>query len=253
MNPVNNSQTTSSAPSLPPPVAPPSGSQDVPVRTGTARTRTERTGTARIPDSVRELSSGSLKRDVHHWSRWLHVYTSMVAFVVVLFFAFTGLTLNHPQWTFGDDLNAATTTGQLEVEPTLDDGSVNYLGVSEYMRTRYGVVGQVDSFDVTNGQATIAYKNPGYAADVLFDVETGEFTLLVEQQGWVGVVNDLHKGRDTNTAWKWVIDISAVFLVVISLTGLVMQFFLRKRRVSGLTLAVVGGLATVVLTWLTLR
>ncbi len=28
-------------------------------------------------------------------SRWLHIYVSMVSFAIVLFFAVTGLTLNH--------------------------------------------------------------------------------------------------------------------------------------------------------------
>ena len=66
-------------------------------------------------------------------------------------------------------------------------------------------------------------------------------------------MNDLHKGRDANSTWKWVIDISAGFLVVISLTGLTMQFFLRKRRRSALIGAAVGGVVSIVLMYLTLR
>ena len=65
---------------------------------------------------------------------------------------------------------------------------------------------------------------------------TGAYTFAVEQQGWVGVLNDLHKGRDTTTTWKWIIDVSAVFLVVVAITGLVIQAVYRKRRRSALAL-----------------
>ncbi len=76
---------------------------------------------------------------------------------------------------------------------------------------------------------------------MFFDVASGDFELVVEQEGWVAVINDMHKGRDTGTVWKWVIDLSAGFLVLISITGLVMQCFLRKRRRSALISAGIGG------------
>jgi hypothetical protein len=200
----------------------------------------------------RAPSARGARGTTHRWARLLHVYTSMIALVIVLFFGITGITLNHPDWTFGDEVNTTTISGALPVDTTLDDGSVDFLSVSEYVRDEYDVSGSVDSFDVVNGQGSIAYKNPGYSADLFFDVETGEFDLTIEQQGWVAVINDLHKGRDTGTLWKWVIDLAAGFLVVISLTGLVMQFFLRKRRRSALISAAVGGLIVIVLVAITL-
>lgn len=225
--------------------------------TGTPATRD------RIPAEVRARSAaggdssgrtpGRWKRGMHRWSRWLHVYTSMFALLIVLFFGLTGITLNHPQWTFGDDVDTSTVTGTLPFATTLDDGSVDYLSISEYVRDEYGVHGSVDSFDTTNGQASIAYKSAGYAADVFVDVESGGFQLEVEQQGWVAVLNDLHKGRDTDSSWNWSIDIAAGFLVAIALTGLVMQLFLRKRRRSALISIGVGALVVIVLAGATLR
>ena len=192
------------------------------------------------------------ERQTHHWSRLIHVYTSMVALLVVLFFAVTGITLNHPEWTFGDDVQTETLSGEFPFDTALvaDDGSdegVDFLSISEYVRDTYDVTGSVDSFDVTNGQGSIAYKNPGYSANLLFDIDAGTFDLTVEQQGWVAVMNDMHKGRDTGSAWRWAIDIAAGFLVAISLTGLVMQFFLRRRRRSAFVAAGVGAAITVAL------
>lgn len=193
------------------------------------------------------------KRETNKWARTLHVYTSMIALLVILFFGFSGLTLNHPTWTFGDAVNSKTESGTLPIEITDGNGNVDFLAVSEYIREEYNVGGHVDSYDVVNGQGSIAYKNAGYAADLFFDVASKKFELKIEQQGWVGVMNDLHKGRDTSSTWKWIIDISAIFLVVVSITGLLMQLFLRKRRRTALLSAVAGAIALLVLTFVTLR
>ncbi len=204
----------------------------------------------------RPVRPARLGRETHRWARLIHVYTSMIALVVVLFFAVTGLTLNHPDWTFGDDVDTTTVTGSFPFSTELvgSDGTVqgvDFLSIAEYVRDDYGVVGSVDSFDVTNGEGSIAFVNPGYRADLSFDVDTGTFDLTVEQQGWVAVVNDLHKGRSTGVAWRWLIDVAAVFLIVISVTGLVMQLFLRKRRRSALLVAGAGLAITVVMVALT--
>jgi len=196
---------------------------------------------------------GPVKREVSIWSRWLHVYCSMIALLVVLFFGITGITLNHPTWTFGDELQTSTFNGTLPFAPTTAEGGANFLQASEFVRDTYGVKGTVDSFDVVNGKASVVYKDPGYAADLFFDVGSGAFDLTIEQQGWVAVLNDLHKGRDTGNSWRWVIDISAGFLVVISITGLVMQVLMRKRRRSALIAAAVGTVLGVLLIWLTVR
>lgn len=205
------------------------------------------------PVPARRARPAGAGRGTQKWARTIHVYTSMVAFVIVLFFGVTGITLNHPTWTFGDGVDVTTESGNLPIATTMADGSVDFLSISEYVRDEYGVTGSVDSFDVTNGEGSIAYKNPGYSAELFFDVATGEFELTTEQQGWVAVMNDMHKGRDTGAAWKLVIDLAAGFLVVISLTGLVLQLFLRKRRRPALSAAVIGGLAVVGLVVVTLR
>ncbi len=193
------------------------------------------------------------KRDTNKWARLAHVYTSMVALLVVLFFGISGITLNHPTWTFGDNVNTRKETGTLPIPTQRADGSVDFLSVSEYVRDEFGVNGHVSSFDVVNDEGSISYRNAGYSADLFFQVGSRAFELTIEEQGWVGVMNDLHKGRDAGSRWSWVIDVAAVFLVVIALTGLVMQLFLRKRRRSALIGAAAGTVAVVVLILITLN
>ncbi len=192
------------------------------------------------------------KRTTHKWSRWLHVYTSMISLLLVLFFGITGITLNHPDWTFGADPVRTTTTGQLPDEAIVD-GNVEFLVVSEFLRNTADVKGEVKAFADDGGEGTISFKNPGYSADVFFDTETGEYELLEVQQGWLNVLNELHKGRDGDSNWRWIIDVSGGLLVLISVTGLGIQFFLRKRRRSALSLAAAGTVITIILILLALN
>ncbi len=48
-------------------------------------------------------SKHHLRNKLASWSRWLHIYLSMVSFVIVFFFAVTGLTLNHTEWFSGQE------------------------------------------------------------------------------------------------------------------------------------------------------
>jgi hypothetical protein len=58
--------------------------------------------------------------------------------------------------------------------------------------------------------------------------------------GLFAVLNDLHKGRDSGTAWGVLIDISAVLMTLVSLSGMLLIFFLQKKRLSGLLAAAAG-------------
>ncbi|MEI7547275.1 MAG: PepSY-associated TM helix domain-containing protein [Actinomycetota bacterium] len=200
----------------------------------------------------RRASTGRRRSAVtNRWMRWLHVYTSMISLIIVLFFGVTGLTLNHPSWTLGDRTDRSTSTGTLPASFRSGD-AVDFLTVSEFVRRTYGVSGEVSAHDLSGNEGTISYRAPGYAADLVFTVDTGTYRLVVEQQGFVGVMNDLHKGRDAPGSWKWVIDISAGLLVAVSLTGLGIQLFQRKRRTRALVFAVLGLVVVVVLAYIAL-
>ena len=173
----------------------------------------------------------------------------MASLLIVLFFGITGITLNHPDWTFGTDGSVSGATGSVPAESVVD-AQVEFLTLSEFIRAEHGVRGEVSDFGQVGSDATISYKAPGYAAEVVADVDTGDYSVTVRQEGFVSVMNDLHKGRDASTAWRWVIDISGALLVAIGLTGIGIQLFLRKRRVSALSLSVVGGLLAIVLIWI---
>ncbi|MEO6123457.1 MAG: PepSY-associated TM helix domain-containing protein [Ilumatobacteraceae bacterium] len=65
-----------------------------------------------VTDGRNPSASKRRKQVTSRWVRWVHVDTSMISLLVVLFFGITGITLNHPDWTFGDStsIDATPTT-----------------------------------------------------------------------------------------------------------------------------------------------
>lgn len=169
------------------------------------------------------------------------MYASMAALVIVLFFGATGITLNHPEWTLGFETETSTETGTIPSGAIAADGKLIFLTMSEYLRERYNVRGSVSDFGTTDSQSYISYRGPGYAADASIDTAAGTYELSIEQQGLVGVLNDLHKGRHASSSWRWLIDVAGGVLVFIALSGLGLQLFLKRRKRAALALVAVGG------------
>ncbi|RCS46409.1 peptidase [Bremerella cremea] len=172
------------------------------------------------------------------WTRWLHTYLSMISFATLLFFAVTGLTLNHPTWFGAAEPVIRDDSGSFPTSVLAEE--IDKLSIAEELRATHKLKGKVSEFEVTEFDCMVVFKGPGYAADIFIDRETGKYTLTETASGVVAVMNDLHKGRDSGSEWSLVIDISAVLLVLVSLSGLILLLFLKRTRTPGLIVTVVG-------------
>jgi hypothetical protein len=177
------------------------------------------------------------KRQLMIVSRWLHIYLSMASFGILFFFAVTGLTLNHAEW-FTKQQHTIQIRGSMDRKYLAKE--VAKLEVVEQLRNIHGIHGAVTDFRVEETDCSVTFKGPGYSADVLIDRATGRYELTEARMGFFAVLNDLHKGRDTGKAWAWVIDLSAVLMTLVSFTGMLLIFFLQKKRPSGLLAAAAG-------------
>ncbi len=194
---------------------------------------------------------GKKKTEKHHkaaWkkrtaavSRWLHIYLSMVSFAILLFFAVTGFTLNHADW-FGNKPQIKKATGTLDVKwvNAKDTNLVAKLQIVEFLRKTNGIKGNVSDFRIDDGDVSVSFNGPGYAADTYINRDNGQYKLTETRFGLVAVLNDLHKGRDAGKGWSMVIDVTAIFMALVSLTGIVMICFMKKKRFNGLIFAVAG-------------
>jgi hypothetical protein len=188
------------------------------------------------------------RRGVAKVSRWLHIYGSMASLALVLFFAVTGITLNHQDWFAGQEATSER-AGTMSASWLLtgSDEGVDRLQVVEYLRSAEGLRGAVGEFRIDSGEVEVVFKGPGYAASAVVDRATGRFDITESRMGVAALVNDLHKGRDTGKVWGGVIDLSAALLVFISVTGLVLLYFVHKYRFAGILLIGAGAAASYLL------
>ena len=180
------------------------------------------------------------KRKLASLSRWLHIYLSMVSFTIVLFFAATGFTLNHQEW-FARQQRTTQTHGALDaLWLNGSEQQIDKLRIVERLRAKHGIQGALNDFRIDDAQCSISFKGPGYEADVVIDRASGNYDITTTRAGFIAILNDLHKGRDTGTRWSSLIDISAVLMASISLTGLILLLYLHKRRLSGILVLAAG-------------
>lgn len=202
----------------------------------------------RAPQGKRPPRPLSLR--VNSLLRWLHTYLSMVGLMAVLFFSVTGITLNHPDWTFGILERRTEVKGNLSPDWVREGAEVRKLEVVEHLRQQHKFHGKVAEYRTDELECSLSFKAPGYSVDGFIDRKTGDYQFTTSAEGAVAVLNDLHRGRNAGKAWAWLIDISAVMLVLVSITGVGMLLYLKRTRTSALWAGAAGLLVVAILMWI---
>ena len=187
----------------------------------------------------------------------------MVGLSVLLFFSVTGITLNHPDWAFGSARSQREFEGQIKTDWLAPKSAtpnpsglqpaeelIAKLETAEYLRRRHGIKGVVEEFRVDDRECMVSFKGPGYAAEAFIDRATGRYKVTEMREGLVAVLNDLHKGRHTGRSWAWVIDLSAAVIAFLSFTGLLLLFYIKRRRFSGLAIAAAALGVVAIIFWM---
>jgi hypothetical protein len=184
-----------------------------------------------------------LKR-MHEW----HWISSAIALLGLLFFAITGITLNHAgnlettQQQYSStrkDMPAALVAelredirqnGEGEAAPTAP--------LRTWIRTAFGIETMDRTADWKSDEIDFSLERPGGDAWLKLDLARGVGEYHVTDAGWIAYFNDLHKGRHTGGAWSWFIDLIAAACVIFSVTGFVILKMHASNR--ALTWPLVG-------------
>lgn len=165
-------------------------------------------------------------KHLHRW-HWISAAMSLVGLVL---FSVTGFTLNHaadiearPQVLTREaelpkpllaSLQAAAQAGTLPRKAPLPPQLRTWLD-----ETLSVAAGQREA-EWSEGEVYLGLPRPGGDAWVRIDTEEGAVEYELTRRGWISYLNDLHKGRNTGTAWSWFIDLFAIACLVFALTGL---------------------------------
>jgi len=182
-----------------------------------------------------------VNKTLMHWSRKLHNYAAISLLLLLSFFGVTGLTLNNPQWlsnnSYEEDveisLNHYQRSQPLSFTPSQIQQLENQLDVS-FSRIDWESDGDLAFLDS---------QMPGGFVSGELNLSSGLINASLTHYGIWGWLNDLHKGRHTGLAWKLLLDISSLIILIFCVSGLVL--ILPSRR--HLKPSAMVGLATAII------
>ncbi|MEG0196014.1 MAG: PepSY-associated TM helix domain-containing protein [Acinetobacter sp.] len=190
------------------------------------------------------------RRDFYRHSRYVHGWLSAFAFLTLLFFSVTGLLLNHPEWF--EPAKTEETTQLILPESVLksikqqENPSDTILN---YVRQQQNVVGRYQSSEVMDNEVMIRLESPAGATDIWVMADTGETEITQKPASTVSMLNDLHRGKNSGLAWSWLIDISAIIVIALSLVGYILFLSIKTRLVTHLVLTAVSLALIILLIW----
>lgn len=176
--------------------------------------------------------------------RQWHWISSAVCLVGMLLFSLTGITLNHAEL-----IPASISTEEINIEvplplvrnidipeqekSPLPENLRSWLSENLSLHIPASVRGEW-----MDDEVYVPLPRPGGDAWMSLNLDTGELVYEKTTRGLIAYLNDLHKGRDTGTAWSWFIDVFAVACIVFCISGLLLLYRHTSQRPS--TWPVVG-------------
>ncbi len=189
---------------------------------------------------------------LRHLLQW-HWISAAVSLIGMLAFAVTGFTLNHagdiPAQSKVTTLESKAPESLLAGLQSLEGGGSHPLPeeLQSWLSKEMSLLVGNRPAEWSGDEIYLAMPGPGGDAWLSIDLATGDVLYEATFRGWVSYFNDLHKGRDTGTAWRWFIDVFAAACVVFCVTGLVIMQLHAERRPSTWPLVGFGFIAPLLL------
>ena len=172
-----------------------------------------------------------------HLYRWQWI-SSAACLVGMLLFAVTGITLNNATHIESQPVVSIKTAtvpkallNQIKAEPA-DDKAPLPAATADWVGNALGVVLANAPGEWSDEEVYVSLPRPGGDAWLTIDRSNGEVNYELTERGWISYLNDLHKGRNTGTAWSWFLDVFSVAALIFSITGLCMLYMHANNRPS---------------------
>jgi hypothetical protein len=186
--------------------------------------------------------SSVYKLALYRQARMLHAYLSAFAFLALMFFAVTGLLLNHPDW-FGSGRDeprdsiihlplAAIQQAQQQPQPEQ--------ALAALVAKKISLHGVLKQTDLIEPDMLLHFEGVGGSSDVSIDLSSGRTEVSNSDAQFSRIIQDLHRGKNSGAAWKWLIDISAIVILALSMFGFILFFSVRFRVVVNIRLVLLS-------------
>ena len=186
-----------------------------------------------------DISSSQQRRGF--WLRTLHQWhwiSSAVCLIGMLLFSATGITLNHASRIEAKP-QVVNLTAELPAELLQGLGERNEgnaplpAATADWLGDQFSIAIGARPAEWSEEEIYLSMPGPGSDAWLSIDRASGAVEFESTNRGWISYFNDLHKGRNSGTAWSWFLDIFAVAALVFCITGLfLLHLHASQRRMT---------------------
>jgi hypothetical protein len=171
-------------------------------------------------------------KHLHQW----HWISSALCLLGILLFSVTGFTLNHasqiearPQVKNQKATLPPALAKQLQqfADAHADSKAALPAPLAAWANAQFPVDVRTLEAEWSSEDAYVSLPRPGGDAWLRLGAD-GAAEFEQTDRGWISWLNDLHKGRNTGSAWSWFIDLFALACLVFSITG----FFIMKLHAA---------------------
>jgi hypothetical protein len=228
-----------------------------------------------MPSATEPMRPGKLPKGprfraaLEHWNRKLHYYAGLFLLFFMWLFAFSGLVLNHPTWSFAESWNNRKERNY-DKEMTVPGPEVKGdLGQAREILRQLGIAGEI-LWTTTRTDANLfefQVRRPGHFFFIKADFAKKRVNVRQSDVNLWGVIKVLHtftgvqmddprNSRDwaLTSLWAYSMDAVAAGLIFMVLSSLYMWMELPQKRFSGAFFFGLGslicGLFCVGLRWL---
>ena len=170
--------------------------------------------------------------------RKVHIYSAMPVLVLMLFFAITGIYLNHPDLEPG----AVTKTQQNIALPdwvsSLNDWSENYathsLTLLHWLDVEHGISAVDFDIEWDEMDELVIINLSGPNGSTLVEVYLEDSLALVDTRklSTISMLNNVHRAKHVSGFWRVLSDISAICMVLFCVSGFWLVLVNRFERKS---------------------
>lgn len=173
---------------------------------------------------------------VNRLVRMTHIYSAAAVLLLMLFFAVTGLYLNHPDFSEGD---VSTKLRDIELPKwALEDRDDNgpppalVLRLLEWLDHVHAIAGidMAVEYDDLDDVLVIDLANPDGTTLVEVLFEEGVAAVDQRELSMLAKLNNLHRAKHVSGFWRFLSDVSAICMVIFSVSGLWMMVKNRRER-----------------------
>jgi hypothetical protein len=178
-----------------------------------------------------------------------HGYLSAFAFLILIFFAATGILLNHP--TLSQAKPPILTQAYVDLTPaqvqrlrtSADYGPELYKIAADHVRLE----GQLVNAQRDGEEVLIRLQGIRGGSLIQADLAKAKVDISVDRQYFLAIIGELHRTERAGPAWQVFVDIAAVLLIAVAAIGYGLFLTLRYRLKTALALTGASALSMALL------